>query len=55
MKKFVLMALIMVLSLSGCACTGTCVLIKEDLTDYWNDPGAGTWQLIKEDWVEFWN
>jgi hypothetical protein len=55
MKKLVWIALIMVLGLNGCACSGTCALIKQDWSEYWDDPGAGTWKLIKQDWVEFWN
>ena len=55
MKKLAGIALIMVLGLSGCTCYGTCVLIKEDFTDFWNDPGRGSGQFIKEDWTYFWN
>jgi len=55
MKKLVWIALIMALSLNGCACYGTCALLKQDLAEYWDDPGAGTWKLTKQDCVEFWN
>ena len=55
MKKLVWIALIMALGLNGCACYGTCALIKQDWSEYWDDPGAGTWKLTKQDWVEFWN
>ncbi len=55
MEKLALIALIMVLGLSGCACYGTCVSIKEDFSDFWNDPGRGSSQLIKEDFSDFWS
>lgn len=55
MKKLVLIGLMMMLGLSGCACTETCGLIKADWTEYWNNPGDGTWGLMKHDWVDFWS
>ncbi len=55
MKRFAMVALIMVLALSGYACAGTSALIKEDWTEYWKNPGAGDWKPIKQDWVDFWN
>jgi hypothetical protein len=55
MKKIVLIALIMVLGLGGCVCSGTCVLIKQDWTDYWNNPGGRSWESIKQDWTDYWN
>ena len=55
MKKLASIALIMVLGLSGCTCYGTCVLIKEDFTDFGDDPGRGSWQFIKEDFTDFWD
>jgi uncharacterized protein YceK len=55
MKKLAWIALIiMVLGLSGCACSGTCNLMKEDWHDYWRNPGAGDWQYMKQDWSQFW-
>jgi len=55
MKKLAMMVMILVFGLSGCACTGTCVLIKEDWDHYWNEPGAGSWDSLKQEWVDFWD
>jgi len=56
MKKLIgIIALFMVLNLSGCACTGTCVVVKEDWDHYWNDPEAGAWEALKQEWIDFWN
>ena len=55
MKGLGLIALIMVLGLSGCASSGMSGLIKEDWTEFWNDPGGGSWEVIKWDWTEFLN
>ena len=55
MKRLALIALIMVLGLSGCASSGTCGLIKQDWVRYWNDPGGASWESVKQDWRWFWN
>jgi hypothetical protein len=55
MKKFALIALIMVLGLSGCAYSGVKNVAKEDWNDYWSGPRSESWTLIKQDWNEFWN
>jgi hypothetical protein len=56
MKKLAWIALMMIiLGVSGCACSATCGLMKEDWTDYWSNPGAGAWRSMEQDWVDFWN
>jgi hypothetical protein len=55
MKRLALIALIMVLGLSGCASSGTCGLIRQDWIRYWNDPGGASWESVKQDWVRYWN
>ena len=59
MKKLALIALIMVLGLSGCVSSGTSGLTKEDGTKFHNEPGAGacgsSWELMLQDWNEFWS
>jgi PBP1b-binding outer membrane lipoprotein LpoB len=54
MKKLIGIALV-ILSLSGCVCTGTCVAVKEDWDRYWNDPEPGAWEELKQEWIDFWN
>jgi hypothetical protein len=53
MKKLALIALIMVLGLSGCASSGTRGSIKQDWVAYWKDPGGAFWEQIKEDWITY--
>ncbi len=53
MKKLALIALIMVLGLSGCA-SGVGYSIKEDWTEYWKNPGGLSWEIFKGDWTEYW-
>ena len=55
MKKLVLIALIMVLGLSGCASSGTSGSIKQDWTAYWENPGGASWEAIEQDWVRYWD
>jgi hypothetical protein len=54
MEKLALIAVIMALSLSGCACSGTMGSIKQDWAAYWRDPGGESWESIKQDWVAYW-
>ena len=55
MKTLALTVLIMVMGLSGCASSGMSGLIKEDVAEFWNDPGSGNWELMKWDCAEFWS
>ena len=54
MKKIALIALTMVLGLSGCASSGTSGSTKQDWTTYWKNPGGGCWESIKQDWTAYW-
>jgi hypothetical protein len=53
MKKLALIALIMVLGLSGCASSGTRGSIRQDWIAYWKDPGGIFWEDIKQDWIVY--
>jgi len=55
MKKFALIALMVVLGLSGCASSGTSGSVRQDWIRYWNDPGGASWESVKQDWVRYWN
>jgi hypothetical protein len=55
MKKLALIALIMVLGLSGCACYGTCDSVRQDWIRYWDNPGGASWESVKQDWIRYWN
>jgi hypothetical protein len=54
MKKLALIALSMVLGLSGCACPGTSSSIRQDWAAYWRNPGGESWESIKKDWAAYW-
>ena len=54
MKKLVLIALIMVLGLSGCTSSGISDSIKRDWIAYWDNSGSGSWESIKRDWMTYW-
>ena len=53
MKKLVLMTLMMVLGLSGCASSGTINPIKQDWAAYWEVESKG-WERAKQDWAMYW-
>ena len=51
MKKVALIALTMVLGLSGCASSGTSGSVRQDRIRYGNDLGGATWESVKQDWL----
>jgi hypothetical protein len=53
MEKLALIALIMVLGLSGCACPGTSGPIKQDWATYLKGI-EGDWESTKQDWTAYW-
>jgi uncharacterized protein YceK len=53
MKTPALIALIMVLGLSGCASPGTSDSLKQDWVAYWKSV-KGDWDSTKEDWTTYW-
>ena len=55
MKKPALIALIMVLGLSGCASSGTTSSTKQDWTACWWNRGGPSCELIRQDWIRYWN
>jgi len=56
MKNLALIALIMVLSLSGCASSGKRGFIIQEWTEFWKGPEAAEpWKSFKQEWTEFWN
>ena len=68
MKTFALIALIMVLGLSGCASSGKSgfrripeaaepwMTFKQEWTGFWKGPEAAEpWKSFKQEWTTFWN
>jgi hypothetical protein len=55
MKKFALIALMVVLGLSGCASSGTSGSIRQDWTEYWWNRGGPSCESIRQDWIRYWN
>jgi len=54
MKTIVLIALIAVLALSGCASSCKGCYIMQDWVDFWKNPGSGNEEYIMKDFIDFW-
>ena len=55
MKRLALIALTMVLGLSGCASSGTGGSIGQDWTAYWWNRGGPSCESVRQDWIRYWN
>ncbi|HSR12471.1 MAG TPA: hypothetical protein VLS90_13605 [Thermodesulfobacteriota bacterium] len=49
MRKFIFVALIAVLGLSGCTNNSISKAIREDWTEFWDEPKAETGKMIEKE------